>query len=336
MCSVAHSQQSLAEQVQRGEHKHGELCERARSKRGCTCHPPWRDSDRTREGVQRQEEMSAAALDAVAPSLVPVSLSDVASSAGLPNGAFRGRITAVRAFSPHTKLAQLVVASLDASDPPQTRVEVELKGDWADKPSRRFLKGDILVLRTFNASSVERKGKEKAGEPAPLARIRYDAGLTGWLQRGGVDELLQYKSASPEVLDEMRDMICDNLTYFERSHEQEATAAGHHRSFRAPASTSSSHVHPLGLAITGHPSITSGKRPRYAHFSRPDTRRCPWFSDFLRRGSSACVSWPAIGPKGQRTRRGISICQASQAGGKARVGVQGGAPQFRCRASAWH
>ncbi|GJN94197.1 hypothetical protein Rhopal_007271-T1 [Rhodotorula paludigena] len=142
--------------------------------------------------------MSAAALDAANPSLVPVSLSDVASSAGLPNGAFRGRITAVRAFSPHTKLAQLVIASLDASDPPQTRVEVELKGDWADKPSRRFLKGDILVLRTVNASSVERKGKEKAGEPAPLARIRYDAGLTGWLQRSGVDELLQYKGRTPD------------------------------------------------------------------------------------------------------------------------------------------
>ncbi|BGP52107.1 hypothetical protein JCM10450v2_008078 [Rhodotorula kratochvilovae] len=130
-----------------------------------------------------------------APAIKPLSLAAVSSSvASTPQGVFRGRIASIRDFSPHTRLTQLTLASLDSNEPAETRLEIELKGDWAAKASRRFLKGDVLVLSTKGVAAVESKGKGREGEKEKPPRVRLERGLTGWLQRqNGVEEFVQYK-----------------------------------------------------------------------------------------------------------------------------------------------
>ncbi|GAA6041404.1 hypothetical protein JCM8097_005231 [Rhodosporidiobolus ruineniae] len=138
-------------------------------------------------------------LDSTTPTqLTPLSLAAVASSSSLPtSGVFRGRVTSVRPYSPHTKLAHFTLVSTDASD--KAQLEVELKGWWAERAARRFRVGETVVLRTAGGKIVEgsAKGKEKAGEGGKR-RLRFDKGVSGWVVReGGKEEVLRYSATDP-------------------------------------------------------------------------------------------------------------------------------------------
>ncbi|GAA5884189.1 hypothetical protein JCM6882_002171 [Rhodosporidiobolus microsporus] len=134
--------------------------------------------------------------------LVPLSLSSIlatTSSPLPPASVCRGRIASVKPYSAHTRLAQCIITSLDENDAPGTQLEVELKGWWADKASRRFRVGEVVVLRTGTAKVLvgSRKGKEKqVGEKK--RRLRFEKELSGWIVRkGGEEEVLRYKATDP-------------------------------------------------------------------------------------------------------------------------------------------
>ncbi|GAA6056225.1 hypothetical protein JCM3770_002096 [Rhodotorula araucariae] len=130
-----------------------------------------------------------------APAVLPLSLLTLASSTEpTPQGVSRGRIASIRDFSPHTRLAQVTLASIDPNDPPGAVVELELKGDWAAKATRRFVKGDVLILLTKGIVAVDRKVNGKKGDEEKPPRMRLECGLTGWvLRKNGVEEFVQYK-----------------------------------------------------------------------------------------------------------------------------------------------
>ncbi|GAA5930365.1 hypothetical protein JCM10213_001071 [Rhodosporidiobolus nylandii] len=140
-----------------------------------------------------------AAKDDAAPRtvLAPLALSSVLSSPSLPSsGVYRGRVVSTREYSPHTKLASVTLAPAEEDATPDARLEVELKGWWADKAARRFRPGEVVVLRTAGATLLEgsAKGKEK---PGAKRRLRYEKGLTGWaVRKGGQEEVLRYKARS--------------------------------------------------------------------------------------------------------------------------------------------
>ncbi|GAA6011169.1 hypothetical protein JCM10207_005523 [Rhodosporidiobolus poonsookiae] len=134
-----------------------------------------------------------------AATLTPLSLSAIlsSSSSSLPTSAvFRGRISSLRPYSPHTRLAALVLKPTDSSTASDDQLEVELKGWWAEKAARRFRKGEVVVLRGAGAKVLEGsvKGKEKEGRDVQR-RVRFDNGLSGWVVRkDGQEEVVRYKA----------------------------------------------------------------------------------------------------------------------------------------------
>ncbi|GAA5854890.1 hypothetical protein JCM9279_000188 [Rhodotorula babjevae] len=125
----------------------------------------------------------------------PVPLSALASSSSLPppqRAVIRGRLAKIRPYSPHTRLAQLTLASLDPTDPPGTALAVELRGDVALRASRRLRKGDVLILATRGVSAAPTRGKDDKGGDRSAGRVRFDE-LTGWIRRkNGDEEFLHY------------------------------------------------------------------------------------------------------------------------------------------------
>ena len=136
--------------------------------------------------------------------LEPLALSALVASSSssshrdlAPHGVIRGRLTRIRPYSPHTRLAQLTLASLDPADPPGTALDLELKGDIALRASRRLHKGDTLILSTKGASTALTRSEGEKGGDRRAGRVRF-AELTGWVRRkNGDEEFLHYARASP-------------------------------------------------------------------------------------------------------------------------------------------
>ncbi|KPV73183.1 uncharacterized protein RHOBADRAFT_55394 [Rhodotorula graminis WP1] len=132
--------------------------------------------------------------------LEPVPLSTLASSSpssSSPHGVVRGRLTKLRPYSPHTRLAQLTLASIDPGlDTPGTAIDVELKGDVALLASRRLRKGDIVILATKGASTAPGKSTGNGHGERRAGWVRFDE-LTGWIRRkNGDDEFLHFAQAA--------------------------------------------------------------------------------------------------------------------------------------------
>lgn len=129
------------------------------------------------------------------PILQLLSLTALTSSSSLhQSSVFRGRVSLLRPYSPHTHLATLTISSLDE---PNATVEVECKGWWAEKVSRRFRGGETVVLKTKGGKIMQgsKKGKEKEGGEGKR-RVRYEKGVEGWvIRKGGEEEVLRYSSA---------------------------------------------------------------------------------------------------------------------------------------------
>ncbi|GAA5853979.1 hypothetical protein JCM8547_008179 [Rhodosporidiobolus lusitaniae] len=134
--------------------------------------------------------------------LTPIPLTSFATSPALPSSAvFRGRIASVRAYSPHTRLASFTLAPTDAMEPKDVCLEVELKGWWAEKASKRFRVGETVVLKTSGGKLLEGSAKGKEKEGGGKKRLRFDKGLTGWVVRkGGDEEVLRYKATDPRPI----------------------------------------------------------------------------------------------------------------------------------------
>lgn len=134
--------------------------------------------------------------------LQPLSLAEFTSvsppsSLNTPHGVYRARILSVRPWSPHTRLGQIQLGAVPG-DEPETAVVVELKGLWADRATRRFRKGDVVILLTKGAELIETKGKKRsdASEQDPAVKLRYSRGLTGWIRRKDrSEEVLRYEGA---------------------------------------------------------------------------------------------------------------------------------------------
>ncbi|GAA5876254.1 hypothetical protein JCM3774_002338 [Rhodotorula dairenensis] len=132
-----------------------------------------------------------------APKVVPLALTELVEPLP-PLAAFRGRVVDVRPFSIHTQLAQLTLASLGTPQDQQARAAVELKGVWAENAAKRITKGDVLVLTTKGIALLgpRKHGRENAPARVPV-RVRFDDGVTGWIQRrDGTEDLIQYKALS--------------------------------------------------------------------------------------------------------------------------------------------
>ena len=139
--------------------------------------------------------------------VVPLELSELAAKP-LPAAlaAFRGRVVDVRPFSTHTQLAQLTLASIGTPADQQARAVVELKGAWAENACKRIAKGDVLVLTTKGVALLNAAGSPNNDTEARRpARLRFDDGITGWIQhRDGTDDLISYRRASFRIPASMR------------------------------------------------------------------------------------------------------------------------------------
>ncbi|GAA5837795.1 hypothetical protein JCM11251_002324 [Rhodosporidiobolus azoricus] len=131
--------------------------------------------------------------------LIPLWLSSITSTttSTLPaRSVCRGKIASVKPWSTHTRLASITLAPVDENDTPETRLEVELKGWWAEKASRRFRVGEVVILRTVGAKVLvgSKKGKEKEGSEMKR-RVRFEKELYGWVvRRGGEEEVVRYRA----------------------------------------------------------------------------------------------------------------------------------------------
>ncbi|GAA5982861.1 hypothetical protein JCM10908_006813 [Rhodotorula pacifica] len=129
--------------------------------------------------------------------IVPIGLHELIEALP-PLAAFRGRVVDIRPFSSHTQLAQLTLASVGTSEKLQARVHVELKGPWAENAAKRITKGDVLVLTTKGIALLGSKGRRhEKKDQKEVARVRFDDGMTGWIQRrDGSEDLIQYKPST--------------------------------------------------------------------------------------------------------------------------------------------
>lgn len=130
--------------------------------------------------------------------VVPLELSELAKPLPAALAAFRGRVVDVRPFSTHTQLAQFTLASIGTSADQQARATVELKGAWAENACKRITKGDVLVLTTKGVTLLKAgRTSDDDTEAKRPARLRFDDGMTGWIQRrDGTEDLISYRRAS--------------------------------------------------------------------------------------------------------------------------------------------
>lgn len=216
--------------------------------------------------------------------LQPLSLASLASSGPgpPPRSVFRGRVTSIRPYSPHTRLAQLTLASLDSTDPPQTTLEVELMGDVAFKASRRLHKGDTLILSTKGLVALPAKGKGKEGGKARPPRVRFERELLGWIRRAknGDEEFLHYRGASSTCT---AGVPCETDTCFRRPQEAKDVASA---SLCASASRSTTRL------------VTRSRRPN-----------CLGYRAALVQTSTRTITTCLCGKEGQPSRRRQALAQ---------------------------
>ncbi|GAA5974611.1 hypothetical protein JCM11641_007023 [Rhodosporidiobolus odoratus] len=134
--------------------------------------------------------------------VTPLTLSSIACSTPClfpASAVLRGLVVSVRPYSHHTKLGHVVLSPASSDEDQSTRLEIEMKGWWAEKASARFRQGEVVILRAAGGKLLEgsSKGKEKEGN-AGRKRLRFEKGLQGWvLRKGGQQELLRYKATDP-------------------------------------------------------------------------------------------------------------------------------------------
>lgn len=126
--------------------------------------------------------------------VVPLELSELAKPLPAALAAFRGRVVDLRPFSAHTQLAQFTLASIGTPTDQQARAVVEIKGAWAENACKRITKGDVLVLTTKGVTLLNAHDDTEAKRPA---RLRFNDGMTGWIQhRDGTEDLISYPRES--------------------------------------------------------------------------------------------------------------------------------------------
>lgn len=113
-----------------------------------------------------------------------------------PHDTFSGKIVSTRSYNPGTLLATFTLTPLVLPEGvPKTEMEVQLKGQWADKASREFSAGRGVVLTLAHGPKIlKRKGKngqvsvDEAGWST--FKVEYSAGIAGkWVsEKGKFDE----------------------------------------------------------------------------------------------------------------------------------------------------